>query len=504
MLDTSANRIVDYVSLASDNDLDITDALTSGGACGATYTPDGSNGSMWCTNRMYGSTLDSTATFGIQNQIEASKGGITVDWNSSTQEFPSGMSKEDAIAFFKGQFAPSYLRSSNTFNAPFQPFRNIHLVTSWQANDPLVHYTVGDLVDLVHTNVVIDALNPSPTANLGQVNGRYEPWGGNPSGGSASQTKTDLTVKDPLMLRSDNWDFPTNKFPNVGWLGRVHRGTPWQTVFLKSFSVPNYTNWFLNWQKWTGNGQVVANLGQISPNLVATNYLANDASFTQPTNDWHLLDLFTTAFNDNATRGQLSVNQTNLAAWSAVLSGVLVLTNTPDLLPLVIQPAGYYDPSNPTTWPALVRLFNGINVARSNSSPRHVFGRLSDFLAVPELTMASPFLNTNSTPPLPTLDNNGLNDAAYERLPQQIAGLLKADPVPRFVIYSYGQTLKPESTRAIVKSGAFAGLCTNYQVVAEAATRTVVRLEGVQPNHGANPITTLHPIIESINVLPPD
>ena len=40
----------------------------------------------------------------------------------------------------------------------------------------------------------------------------------------------------------------------------------------------------------------------------------------------------------------------------------------------------------------------------------------------------------------------------YERLPQQIAGLLKADSVPRFVIYAYGQTLKPESTRAIVKT----------------------------------------------------
>ena len=148
-----------------------------------------------------------------------------------------------------------------------------------------------------------------------------------------------------------------------------------------------------------------------------------------------------------------------------------------------------------------MRLYNGINVARSNSSPSHVFRRLSDILSVPELTTASPFLNTNNTP---TLVNSGLNDAAYERLPQQIAGLLKCDSVPRFVIYSFGQTLKPESTRAIVKSGPFAGLCTNYQVVAESATRTVVRFEGVDPNHGTNAITSLHPVIESFNVLPPD
>ncbi len=500
LVDTSANRIVDYVNLAANTDLDITAALTTGGACGTPYTPDGSNGGMWCTNRANGATADYIPTFGIQNQIEASLGHTAANWNASTHEFPAGMSVSDAIAFFSGQFQPGYLRSSNTFSTPYQPFRNLYLVTSWEANDPLVHYTVGDLTDLVQTNFMVDNLNPAPTP-VGQINDRYEPWGGNPSGRSSSPVKLDMTVKDPLMLRSDNWDFPTNKFPNVGWLGRVHRGTPWQTVYLKSFGINNYPTWFKNWQTWSGNGQVVTNTGQLSPYLVGFNALANDAYFSQPTNDWHLLDLFTTALNDNATRGQLSVNQTNLAAWSAVLSGVIVLTNNLNWLP--IQPAGVYDPSNPTNWPPLVRLVNGLNIARYNNNPRHVFSRLSDILATPELTTASPFLNTNN---LPSLMNNGLNDAAYERLPQQIAGLLKGDSVPRFVIYSFGQTLKPESTRAIVKSGPFAGLCTNYQIVAETATRTVVRFEGVQPSWGANPpvITNLHPVIESFNVLPPD
>ena len=39
------------------------------------------------------------------------------------------------------------------------------------------------------------------------------------------------------MLRSDYWDFPTNLLSNLSWLGRVHRGTPWQTLYLKS-AVP--------------------------------------------------------------------------------------------------------------------------------------------------------------------------------------------------------------------------------------------------------------------------
>jgi hypothetical protein len=319
-----------------------------------------------------------------------------------------------------------------------------------------------------------------------------------------------MRVKDPLVVLSDNWDFPANKFPNAGWLGRVHRGTPWQTVYLKHFvneiDLPT-------WQTWTGNPQIVTNSGQFPTNILplfvpgTLTGLGYDAFFTEPTNDWHLLDLFTTALSDNATRGQLSINQTNLAAWSAVLSGVIVLTNTvvngnPVLSPQPIQPAGVYDPTNPTNWPPLVQLVKRINDVRATNTTRGVFSHLSDLLAVPELTVASPFLNTIGTP---SRANNGLNDAAYERLPQQMAGLLKVDTVPRFVIYAFGQTLKP-APNSKVNSGPFFGLCTNYQIMAEAATRTVVRFEGVQPYLGSTPpaITNLHPVIESFNVLSPD
>ncbi|PYI88503.1 MAG: hypothetical protein DME26_03530, partial [Verrucomicrobia bacterium] len=58
------------------------------------------------------------------------------------------------------------------------------------------------------------------------------------------------------------------------------------------------------------------------------NNLVWDAARTVPESDRLLFDLFTTAFNENATRGQLSVNQSGLPAWSAVFSGVVALTNT--------------------------------------------------------------------------------------------------------------------------------------------------------------------------------
>ena len=140
----------------------------------------------------------------------------------------------------------------------------------------------------------------------------------------------------------------------------------------------------------------------------------------------------------------------------------------------------------------MVRLVKAINDVRSTNSVGQVFRRLGDILAVPEFTVASPFLNTNNTP---SLANNNLNDAAYERLPQQTLGLLKCDDTPRFVVYAFGQTLKPADP-SIVPGGPFAGLCTNYQIMAEAATRAVIRVEGAPTKPRA--------VVESFNLLPPD
>ncbi len=521
ILDQDAGgKILDYVNLAADNVQDLTQDLTQGGNCGATFTQNGNNGSMWCTNRMYGKPASdtTTATFGIQNQIEASLGHITPDWNSAVEEYPPGMDRTAAIEFFKNQFITGYQKASNTFNAPFQPSRSVYFVTSWQANDPLVHYTAGDLADLTQTNLVLDQFTSgSPIENLGKVNDRYEPWGRVRSSSlTPAFSSYEVRVKDPVSTvdqpvgRSDNWDFPTNKFPNVGWVGRVHRGTPWQTAYLKSYGYDAG-----KWQQWTGNPVWATNFGQ----LTATNLFPLyggywDSYLSQPTNDWRLLDLFTASLNDNATRGQLSINQTNLAAWSAVLSGVVVLTNydntgNPGLYPLVIQPAGVYKQQDATTWSPVARLVNAINRVRANTNtasfvfPNQVFRRLGDILTVPELTVASPFLNTNAPP-----GDVGyvLNDAAIERLPQQIAGLLKVDSVPRFAIYAFGQTLKPSLRSPFVTSGPFSGLCTNYQIMAETATRTVVRFEGVPLYQRGTPaaIANLHPVIESFNILPLD
>jgi hypothetical protein len=107
------------------------------------------------------------------------------------------------------------------------------------------------------------------------------------------------------------------------------------------------------------------------------------------------------------------------------------------------------------------------------------------------LTEQSPFLNWND----PVQQQSGISDEMYEWLPQQMMSLLRISPAPRYVIYSYGQTLAPTGSKAMVTSGSFSGMVTNYSVVAETITRAVVRIEGAPTN--------THAVIESFNILPP-
>ena len=121
-----------------------------------------------------------------------------------------------------------------------------------EANDPLVHYLASDMTPSVALSAGLtnhfnyDQPVPSlASLDWGKLNENYQPWGGNPKAGSSTWTTltaNNLALKDPLVRISDNWDFPTDKFPTVGWLGRVHRGTPWQTVYLKASSVLKESN----------------------------------------------------------------------------------------------------------------------------------------------------------------------------------------------------------------------------------------------------------------------
>jgi hypothetical protein len=120
------------------------------------------------------------------------------------------------------------------------------------------------------------------------------------------------------------------------------------------------------------------------------------------------------------------------------------------------------------------------------------FEHAGDILGVSALTEQSPFLN-----PAAVQKQYGISDEVYEWLPQQMMGMVRGSTTPRYVLYCYGQTLKP-APNGVVASSSFFGLCTNYQVTAESTVRAVIRVDKQITPTGTNYST----VVESYNVLP--
>ena len=491
----------------------------------------GANAGFWNTNGN-GVSIPRPAspTWGVVNQISTSKNSALTTGNNWVK--PSNMpgslntpTMESAYfnAFFvggsvKGSDGKNYSNTNLASQAPYTPSRTFWQYTLWQVNDPLVHYTVGDLNTANNTagpgrsdDSVVNKVPAPSLTSLTTMGNRYQPWGRNSQMATfdpdVDSDDYNLRYRDPLVWGSDYWDFPTGKLPNVGWLGRVHRGTPWQSVYLKQRDVlleaTNTPSGIINigtntWAKWTGNTQ--------------NDF---DAANSAPISDRDLFDLFTTAPSPNATRGTLSVNQTHLASWSALFSGVVALTNatdvpmdttTPIVTNMVISPAGadtVYSPvSKILNGTVAITGADGINATRQSFTNADgvvgAFEHIGDILNVPAYTEHSPFINRVDGAAINDRLKFDISDELYEWLPQQTLGLLRASSTPRFVIYCYGQTLRPAANGLVTDTaGGQFGLCTNYSVTAESAARAVIRVENAKTK-------SPHIVVESFNALPPN
>jgi len=496
LIDASATlgngRIIDYVDLDNLNSfIDITTNI---------FKPDPSEFSAQSVNGSFGESLmDSfwytnrlgNAASGVRNQIQAALGEINVaEWNSASFEPVNGQDKEKAVERFR-QFVGMGGGQGNSsptlrMQVPFSPARKLFKNSAWQVNDPLVNDHIGDLIDPSRTNDIryvkpVRAMIGADTHNLGKINYRYRPWQVNLYS-SADSRDFDLSVKDPQIRSSDDWDFPTNAFPSIGWLGRVHRGTPWQTVYLKSAmaAIPDWIEW---------SGDVPRALPGFPEGFVHPSM--------HPTNDWWLPNLFTTAIGKNAARGLLSVNQTGEAAWAAVLCGIPVIRNFgPDSNESILI--------EPNTVQFRI-LLEGINRARSLRKGR-LFSHMGDILATPELSVGdnlgrfSPYLRV-----FPGRTGSP-TDAVVERIPQMIMSLLgRVSDERRFVVYAYGQSLRPAPASVVTEFGPYFQMPTNYVITGEYVTKTLMRLEtvgDVDPLTGAPRIRVL-PVKESYNEVPP-
>ena len=157
LLDTSVApmRILDYVNLdSSEPPLDITDTLmrdnpATYGQCGSMYTANGSDGSMWCTNHWPTLASENYPTYGILNQIGASLGVISANWNDSAPEFPAGLDKNGVIDFFRYQFglAPLtyFTRSSIHPTSLTLPSNPLEISTCSPPGRPMTHWCTTPL-----------------------------------------------------------------------------------------------------------------------------------------------------------------------------------------------------------------------------------------------------------------------------------------------------------------------------------------------------------------------
>jgi hypothetical protein len=193
------------------------------------------------------------------------------------------------------------------------------------------------------------------------------------------------------------------------WLGRVHRGTPWQTIYLKSQDFLSRD--LMAWQRWVGaaDPRIAANLA--------------------PFNDWRIANLWNSLVTTNDPQQLLSVTNPDTNAWLALFDGLTAETNDPALLTrttVIVL-------SNSAQAGAIVA---GINRTRANLNllngpvfPNQSFHSPADVLATPELSDASPFLDLNG---LQQMNAAAISDEAMEAIPIQLLPWLRADSTGLF------------------------------------------------------------------------
>jgi len=434
MLDLDSNgvyHVIDYAHFEQNSSRDLNAEIFSDDMSG-----------VWNTNTDPRTGLP----YGVENQIAVSRGVLVPPgpsaedglWTSDPQAFAGTPPQQQA--FFEAFFLPlgfvatvpgwgGYARASasnslSIMQAPYSPTRYGVGYTVMEANDPLVHYLASDMNPSVTLSAGLtnhyNYGTPMPTLtnlDLGQLNKNYQPWGGNPllflPIGEEDTSAFNLSLKDPLIYSADDWNFPNGQTTDLNWIGQVHRGTPWQTIYLKASDilgeVQNGTNIGTNtWMNWTGD------------------FDAADAAAMAPVQDRHLVSLLMSMLNTNDLQSLLSVNNPNSNSWLVLFDGLTALTNN---LSDVQLHSGLF----PSQFGTLVissnsaqasLIANIIQTARV-SQPNQYFREIGNILAIPQLTEQSPFLNWNDS----IQQQYGISDEVYEEIPSQLLWLLRADSI---------------------------------------------------------------------------
>ena len=410
-------HVIDYVQLIGpENSVDLTAAITN---LYDTYY-DRNNNYQKTVNTGYNDMWDpivssGTMPMGIASQIFVSAQLFPIILSPYwSQISPNDVTNE--IAAFRAFLgygtlyglppsAAPYIaagKAALNLQAPYTPTALVTRLTLWEANDPLVHYLASDLAG---SPQYVHPQKTEMPLTFGVLNDRYMPWGGNAEYPNTDPNPYNLALKDPLVWSSDDWNFPSGQPLSADWLGQVHRGTPWQTIYLKATDILTTTG-LGALENWTGDPD------------------AADAAAMAPVQDRHLASLLAFMFNTNGFRSLVSVNNPDPNAWLGLLDGLTALTNptSGQFVPIIIS----------SNSPQASIIAGGIQTSRSGQ-PNQFFRDAGDVLATPQLAEQSPFLRGLN----PT---NQISDEAYEMIPSQLLSLVRADSIGS-VAPANGQTV---------------------------------------------------------------
>lgn len=460
-------HVIDYVQFCGPIDAtNITATINDPPSSGApTYY-------LWTTNAFGNGP---TPSWGYVNQIAVSRGEAnppaSAQWNNPSLPSIPGMSTVQAAeAFLNSMFEPSssfsyngitYSNNESVVPAGYSAVRTTFVGYLFQVNDPLVHYLASDLntgpsavwennqqvpSGVWHqNNGVVSIQIPAPPTAGSIIKGRYQPWGLMQTNGFALSgtdavlpNQYDLALKDPLVWGPDYWDFPTNLLSDLSELGQVHRGTPWETVYLKASDVLNTldpsgdassgTN---TWVVWNGDGNVA------------------DAAVMSPVADRQLVSLLIPLLNTNDPTQLVSVNDTNSSDWLNLLNGLTVYSNSANfpifsVPPGVILQTAFGTLQMASNSPQATIIANGISQARA-AQPNDQFYSIGDILSALDLTEDSPWLNTTNI----NQQKYGVSDTAYEAIPAQLLLLLRPDSMGSVYLTNGGVNLQFSGSDAL-------------------------------------------------------
>ena len=219
---------------------------------------DSQGSQFWDMRRLGGGSQINEPTQGTWYQLLVSMGYTTISsavWRNYSARSLSSQDTALAIDAFR-RFATGLPLSSfrGRYNpidptgliaeAPFTPARRLEINRSYAVNDPLIHGTMADVSPPLGASALVvypGGIGASPfgrLAGIGRINRRYTPW----LWGDYPFT-SDEAFRDPMVTSTDAWQFASGLALNHRWFDRIHRGTPWQTIYYGGGQASQSVQW---------------------------------------------------------------------------------------------------------------------------------------------------------------------------------------------------------------------------------------------------------------------